>query len=348
MKSVVKKYPFCIENYTEYLKAVSKYDCSKTFKELFNTFSSEYTGLLSKDYKNTNFIPKCKEDLTDALKEYVPLDGEHICFNDLNYLKRKYWIMSKSLLFDLKNDSIPIINYTDEENDIWKGYINVMLEKIKTNACEEYTYNIQKMFNSKILKIDKLTELAELNSFLEDTSNFNIVPVSGLLSPRIFLYFLSFRIFTSTQYVRIKEGILFNGEPDYFHEVIGHITMLSNKKFADFTEKIGKASIGASDEIIKELINIYWFTIEFGLIREKNKLKVYGAGILAGPKEIDEFDKGLEAGITYHKLDFKKMQTAYYDYYNPNINYFVSESIEELHSKIDSYIQNISSMNKRI
>lgn len=255
--------------------------------------------------------------------------------------------MSKSLVFDLRKDSIPIINYTKEEDEIWNASVNLVLDKIKSKACEEVNYNINKMFNMNVLKINKLTELAELNEFLKKESDFSLLPVSGLLTPRIFLFFLSLRIFTSTQYIRIKDGLYFNGEPDYFHEILGHFPMLANKKFADFSQKIGKASIGASEQIIKELVNIYWFTIEFGLIRQSNKLKVFGAGPISSINELDEFDKGSEVNINYHNLDFEKMQTSYYDYYNPVKNYFIAESMDELNLKIDSYIAK-NSPNKRI
>ena len=89
--------------------------------------------------------------------------------------------------------------------------------------------------------------------------------MGGLLSEREFLNSLAFKIFHSTQYVRHHEEYLFSPEPDVIHEVLGHTPMCASKEFADFSQLIGLASLGATDEELRKLATIYWYTVETGL-----------------------------------------------------------------------------------
>jgi phenylalanine-4-hydroxylase len=91
--------------------------------------------------------------------------------------------------------------------------------------------------------------------------------VGGLLSSREFLNGLAFKVFHACQFIRHHESPFYSPEPDMIHEFIGHIPMFANQEFADFSQEIGMASLGASDEDIAKLAKVYWFTVEFGLIK---------------------------------------------------------------------------------
>lgn len=125
-----------------------------------------------------------------------------------------------------------------------------------------------------------------ISKFLQSTTGFRLRPVGGLLTQREFLNGLALKVFHSTQYIRHHEKPYYSPEPDIVHELVGHAPLLANQDFADFSHMIGLASLGASEEELMRLAAIYWYTIEFGICKQDNELRVYGAGILSGLTEL--------------------------------------------------------------
>ena len=162
-------------------------------------------------------------------------------------------------------------------------------------------------------------------------------PVAGLVSPKVFMDSLEDRIFLATQYMRHHSRPLYTPEPDIVHEIIGHANALASAGFADLYEAAGRASLRAeSDEALELFSRVFWFTLEFGVVREGADLKAYGAGLLSSYGEIEEFHRA-----ELRPWDLAQMGRLSYDItrYQPVL--FVAESfgrmVDELGEFFDGF-----------
>ncbi len=164
-------------------------------------------------------------------------------------------------------------------------------------------------------------------------------PVDGLLSQREFLNTIAFNSFSSTQYIRHHSKPLYTPEPDLCHEYFGHAIMFADKQFCQFSQEIGLASLGATDEEIKNLGTIYWFTIEYGLCLEGLEKKAYGAGIFSSPSELEN---ALSGKPTVHEFDIEKIANfKEFAIDAMNWNYFLAPSYSHVIKEVKKYVKAI-------
>ena len=165
-------------------------------------------------------------------------------------------------------------------------------------------------------------------------------PTGGLLSEREFLNSLAFNVFPSTQYIRHKSKPLYTPEPDIIHEFLGHAATFANKDFTEFSQEIGLASLGVNDEEIQKLATIYWYTIEFGLCKQNNEIKIYGGGILSSPSEIMHSVTPSNK-CKYLDFDLRKISSHPVDICNIQTEYFIAPSFKEMKKLVKEYKDNI-------
>ncbi len=173
------------------------------------------------------------------------------------------------------------VHYTDEENQIWHELITRQLPIVTGRACNEYIQGI----NLINFPHDRIPQCHEVSRVLQEITGWQLEPVPALIPFDRFFTLLSERKFPAATFIRRREELNYLQEPDIFHEVFGHCPLLTNQAYADFTHLYGKLGLKAAHEDRVMLAKLYWFTIEFGLIKTLQGLRIYGGGILSSMNE---------------------------------------------------------------
>jgi phenylalanine-4-hydroxylase len=217
----------------------------------------------------------------------VQLDPDHPGFRDHEYRARRNAIAQIAMTYK-PGSPIPTAPYTDLEHGVWQKIWEALGPAHSKHACAEYLDCVERL----AFDTDRIPQLDEVSRKVEAISGFRLEPVAGLVEPRVFLESLARGVFLSTQYIRHHSTPLYTPEPDVAHEIIGHAVTLASKRLAELNRLFGEA-VSRTDVAseMDRLARVYWFTIEFGVLRENGELKAYGTGLLSSAGELAEMHK---------------------------------------------------------
>jgi phenylalanine-4-hydroxylase len=173
--------------------------------------------------------------------------------------------------------------YTPEQHAVWAELVSRRMPQLEEHACAEYLDG----FHQIGLCEDSIPNLAEVNKRLGPRTGWNATPVSGFLPPDAFFEMLAARQFPTTTWLRKRESLEYTPEPDIFHDVFGHVPMHAHPVFADFLQQYGRVCLGLmhDKDKLERMGRLFWFTVEFGVIRQKATIKLYGSGLISSHGE---------------------------------------------------------------
>ena len=214
--------------------------------------------------------------------------------------------------------------YTEEQHDRWRRLYRRQIELVPGRACNEYLQALRSLPYEK-----GIPRFEEVNAKLGAATRWQLVAVPGLVPDLVFFEHLANRRFPVTFWIRDEPEFAYIVEPDVFHDFFGHVPMLFTPMFADYMQAYGRGGVKAEAlGALPWLARLYWYTVEFGLIRTPAGLRNYGAGILSSPSEV-------EYAIASPKprrvlFDLKRIMRSKYRIDAFQETYFVIDSFQQL------------------
>jgi phenylalanine-4-hydroxylase len=227
----------------------------------------------------------------------------------------------------------PVASYTEAEQEVWRivcGELHGLHERL---ACSLYLEGKQRLR----LPEDRIPQLVEVNELLAPLTGFRYVPAAGLVPLLEFYGSLADGIFHSTQYVRHHSVPLYTPEPDVLHEVVGHGNCLAHDRFAALYRLAGEAVRRVqTTEALEFISKVFWFSLEFGVVREAGEVRSYGAGLLSSYGEIQQV-----AQADLRPLDVARMGVQTYDitHYQPIL--FCGDGFGEVEDVVGTFFGDV-------
>lgn len=221
--------------------------------------------------------------------------------------------------------------YTPEDFLVWKTLFERQMILLNELASSQYLESVKTVKFSA----EKIPDFRELNEILGKETGWSLEVVEGIINEEDFFNLLSQKKFPATTWLRKLSELDYLPEPDMFHDVFAHVPLLTNQQFCDFFKAIGDLGVKHKQypEVLIMLGRIYWFTVEFGLIKENDKLKIYGAGILSS---YGESKFSVSSKPTHLPFDAEKVMNTSFENDKIQDKYFVISSLDQLYNSISA------------
>ena len=253
---------------------------------------------------------------------------------DVDAVPASYWTRREEIAALAAGLDAPpaVIDYTDVEHQVW-ATVAASLGLLWERHASAGVLSAREQLG---LPTDQVPQLVDVDARLRPLTGFGYRAVAGLLPADEFFAALAHRVFSSTQYLRWEGSPLYTPEPDVIHEVMGHANCLACPEIAELHRMTGAVIGRLDDERARLLIaDVFWFTVEFGVVRERGATKAYGAGLLSSPGELEWFGDHAEI----RPIDIVEMGTTRYDidHYQPVL--FEGRSLQHIVDVVGSFYE---------
>ena len=216
-------------------------------------------------------------------------------------------------------------SYTTAEHAVWKVLFERQSRLLAGRACDEFVSGMAEL----PIDADQIPDFRHLSDILLRRTGWQVVAVPGLVPDEVFFEHLANRRFPAGQFIRQPHQLDYLEEPDVFHDVFGHVPMLMNPAIADYIQAYGVGGLRAQQlGVLDKLARVYWYTVEFGLVQQKDGLRIYGAGIASSATEsVFALDDPSPNRI---RFELERVMRTNYRIDDFQETYFVIDSLDEL------------------
>lgn len=225
--------------------------------------------------------------------------------------------------------------YTRADHQVWATLYRRRMASLRQTASRLFLAGAEAIG----LSADRIPDLREVNARLVERTGWRAVPVAGFLPAGEFFASLARREFPTTVSIRPASRLDYVPEPDIFHDVFGHVPLHADPDFADFLQRFGAMAAGASGDALVRCTRLFWFTIEFGLIREAGAVKIYGSGLISSAE-----DAANALGPRCRRRPFSPEAVAGQDFRIDAIQpvLFVTESFQALRAAVEPAAEGVA------
>ena len=225
-------------------------------------------------------------------------------------------------------------DYTEADHAVWAALWHRQMPLARQYACQIYLKGLPKLNLDQTRLPDPRTVSAHLNALngwaLGDAQN-------AYLGPTEWFEHITERRFPVTNYIRKMEELEFTPLPDLFHEYFGHLPFFTNAAFGDIAQMFGPLYLSATEEYQRLAIaRLWWFTTEFGLIRENDAIKILGAGMLSSPGEMQH---ALDPNTPRYEFDIRRVAETPSAPYGYHDHYFVLDNLDHVRQIVFDYAE---------
>ncbi|NEM97151.1 phenylalanine 4-monooxygenase [Pontibacter burrus] len=216
-------------------------------------------------------------------------------------------------------------SYTAEDHNVWAILFERQYQNLQGKAIPEFFEGLEKVGFER----NYIPDFDEVNKRLKPLTGFEVVPAPGIVDDFLFFKLIADHKFPATIWIRTMDQLDYLEEPDMFHDVFGHVPLLTIPVYCEFLAKLSQLALQFTDrpDVIDLLTRIYWYTIEFGLFNQNGKAQIYGAGILSS---VGESNQSVSDESVKFKFDVDHILSTPYIKETFQSQYFLISDFKEL------------------
>lgn len=227
-------------------------------------------------------------------------------------------------------EPLPAIEYTEEEDTLWETVTAKLSSLHREMACENY----RRAAEAVVLDRQRVPQLADVSPVLTGLTGFRLRPAEGTVPAKLFLGTFADSGFYATQYLRRPESLYHSPEPDVIHELVGHAVMLGDPVFADLYRRFGQAALRVSEPgALRDLIQVFWFAMETGVVYEDGRPRVCGAALLSSVAEMESLEQ-----VELRPFDTAAIVAQDFDDTDCMPVLFAAESVDHLVDEVQRFL----------